>query len=53
MEYEVIQDRLNLGDWRVEAIDHENDGQVYVSIFSGPKAKEQAQEYAAWKAESA
>lgn len=53
MEYEAVQDRLNPYDWRVEAIDEQAEGQVYVAIFTGPKAKERAKEYAAWKAESA
>ena len=39
----------NHGDWRVEAIDHENEGVVYVTIFSGPDSRERADEYAAMK----
>jgi hypothetical protein len=49
MEYEVIQSRDVPGEWRVEAIDFKSDGQVYVTIFSGPEAQERAEEYAAWK----
>jgi hypothetical protein len=49
MDWECIEDKQNRGDWRVEAIDHENEGQVYVAIFSGPDARERAQEYAALK----
>lgn len=49
MEYEVIQSQDVPGEWRVEAIDFETDGQVYVTIFSGPEAQERAHEYAAWK----
>jgi hypothetical protein len=49
MAYEVIEDRRYPSEWRVEAIDEE--GSCYVTLFSGPEAKERAQEYAAWKQE--
>lgn len=49
MEWECIEDMRHPGDWRVEAIDHEHEGQVYVAIFSGPDAQERAEEYAALK----
>ena len=47
MNYEVIESRDSLDEWRVEAIDSE--GRIFVAIFSGPAAKERANEYAAWK----
>ena len=47
MEWACLEDRQNRGDWRVEAIDFENEGEVYVAIFSGPSARERAEEYAA------
>ena len=43
MEYEVKQDG---SEWRVEAIDYESEGEVYVAIFSGPQSQERAEEYA-------
>ena len=49
MEYEVYEVAESRHQWRVEAIDHDQDGQVFVTIFSGPEAKERAEEYAAWK----
>ena len=49
MRYEAVPDRLYAPDWRVEAIDHEGDGEVYVTLFSGPLAEARAKEYAAWK----
>src|SRR6266404_3023251 len=49
MEWISVQDRRNQGDWRVEGIDFDNEGQVYVTIFSGPDAQERADEYAEWK----
>jgi len=49
MIYEVIEDRMSPEDWRVEAIDTDHDGEVYVAIFSGPEARDRAIEYAAWR----
>jgi len=53
MEWEVLEDRQYPGHWRVEAINHEGDGEVYVAVFSGPEAEQRAKEYAAWQAEVA
>jgi hypothetical protein len=49
MIYEVAQDRIDHHDWRVEAINHDGDGEVYVAIFSGPDAQTRGEAYAAWK----
>jgi hypothetical protein len=49
VQYEVVKDALTAGEYRVEAIDPENDGEVYVAIFSGPNSKARAEEYARWK----
>ena len=49
MKYEVFEDKKVPGDWRVEAIDYESEGEVYVVVFSGFKSKEMAEEYHAWK----
>lgn len=49
MNYEVVKDRTMLDTWRVEAINEQGDGEVYVTIFSGPDAEERAHEYADWK----
>ena len=43
MEWTSFEDRHNPGDRRVEAKD--NEGVVYVTIFSGPKSRERAEEY--------
>ena len=53
VQYEAVESAGHPGEWRVEAIDQESDGEVYVTIFSGPKARERAQEYAEWKSASA
>ncbi len=47
MKYEVVQDKDDSQDWRAEAIGQE--GEVYVTLFSGPQAKYRAREYAKWK----
>ena len=51
LTYEVArsQDAIADDEYRVEAIDHDADGAVYVAIFSGPQAKERAEEYARFK----
>jgi hypothetical protein len=47
MKYEMIESRAEPGHWHVESIN--DDGSVYVVVFSGPEAKERAAEYADWK----
>jgi hypothetical protein len=49
MEWECFQDMKNKGDWRVEAIDIDNEGAVYITIFSGPGSRKRAHEYVAMK----
>jgi len=47
MQVEVAEDRVAVGVWRVESVNHELDGEVYVTMFSGPSARLQADRYAA------
>jgi hypothetical protein len=49
LPYETIEDKLQPGDFRVEAINSEGDGEIYTAIFVGPDAEKRAKEYAAWK----
>jgi len=49
MEWNSFEDNRNIGAWRVEANAYENEGAVYVAIFSGPDAQKRAEEYAALK----
>jgi hypothetical protein len=49
MEWECFEDMKNKGDWRVEAIDLDKEGAVYVTIFSGPRSRKRAREYVALK----
>ena len=48
MDWEVAKCRLWPGEWRVEAVDHEDDGVCYVTIFSGPSSEKRAREYLEW-----
>jgi len=49
MQTEVFEDRQVPGQWRVESIDFDSEGECYVTIFSGPKAEMRARAYAdAW-----
>jgi hypothetical protein len=43
---EVVERDSTPETWAVEAIDVDGDGDVYVSLFSGPKARARAVEYA-------
>jgi hypothetical protein len=47
MRYEVVKCQDGVDEWRVECIDYDNDGQIYVAYFSGPDAQQRAEEYAA------
>jgi hypothetical protein len=49
MLHEVVKDRTMVDTWRVEAINEQGDGEVFVTIFSGPDAEDRAHEYAEWK----
>jgi len=49
MEWKCLEDKRSAGDWRVEAIDFDDEGKVYVAIFSGPSAQARAEEYAEFK----
>jgi hypothetical protein len=49
MEYELIQDQTVTGAWRVEAINFDGDGEVYVTIFAGPEARQRAEQFMEWK----
>lgn len=47
--FECVPSRFCADEWVVEAIDHEAEGVIYAAAFSGPGAKERAEEYADWK----
>jgi hypothetical protein len=47
--FEVAEDRSSPGDWRVESIDFDGEGECLSVIFLGNGAEELAREYAGWK----
>lgn len=49
LDYEIVRDRTDRDTWRVEAIDYDDEGQIFVALFMGPKAELRAREYAAFK----
>lgn len=46
MNHTAFADKMNNGDWRVEAFGSE--GECFVTIFCGPNNEHRAKEYAAW-----
>jgi hypothetical protein len=45
MQSETIENQIVQGEWQAEVVNHEGDGEVYVTIFSGPDAEERAKEF--------
>jgi hypothetical protein len=45
MQAEAVQNSLVLGEWQTEFVNHDGDGEVYVTIFSGPDAEARAREF--------
>lgn len=46
MIYEVVEPKEASGEWRVEAISYDGNGENYVTTFSGPNAEREARQYA-------
>lgn len=53
MKYSVSESRETPGEWRVEFINENSEGEVEVTLFSGRDAEARAKEYAVWKNRSA
>jgi hypothetical protein len=49
MIYEIVEPIEASGEWRVEAIDFDGDGEKDVLTFSGPNAEGDARQYARHK----
>lgn len=49
MSVEVYERKGEPGVWAVEEINDEGDGEVYLTVFSGPDAKFRADEYWVFK----
>ena len=47
--YEMVKSENVPDEYRVEGIDYEREGVVYVALFSGPDAEQRAREYARFK----
>jgi hypothetical protein len=45
MQGESIKNGFAPGAWQAELVNYDGDGEVYVTIFSGPDAEVRAQEY--------
>ena len=46
MRYELVESTRYPGEWIVEAIDYDSEGEVYTAIFAKCKAKDRAEAYA-------
>ena len=49
MKYEVQEAQESLGNYLAFAVNEESEGEIYLALFSGPEAKQRAEEYASWK----
>ena len=49
VNYKAVASEGIPDEWRVEGVDHDRGGIVYVTIFSGPDAELRAREYASFK----
>lgn len=49
MIYEVRESEQKRGEFVAFAIDNASHGEEYIALFSGPNARERAEEYVAWK----
>ncbi len=49
MMYEVRESEVKRGEFLAFAVDNDSRGEEYIVLFSGPKARERAEEYVAWK----
>ena len=49
IRYAVVEDKMQPGEFRVEAIDVNRDGDAYITAFIGPDSRARAEEYALWK----
>jgi hypothetical protein len=49
IEAEIVLHSTTPPSWSVEALDTDGEGGVDVTVFSAPRARERAVEYATWK----
>ena len=53
MEWDIFKSEDGSGNWVVQAMDFDGDGEIYTVIFSDFDAKARAREYYNWKTEVA
>lgn len=53
MQYEVGESTTHPGYYSAEGVDYERDGEIYVTLFLGPRSLERAEEFAARENSSA
>jgi hypothetical protein len=53
MDYKVFPSVDFPGEWVAGAVDDAREGELYLVRFSGPAARERAEEYQAWRLELA
>ncbi len=46
MFYEIVEPTEANGEWQVEAINYDGEGETYATTFSGPNAEREARQYA-------
>jgi hypothetical protein len=49
MKYQVEPSKEAPGDYVAVAINEDSRAEIFSALFSGPEAKQRAEEYAAWK----
>ena len=49
MKYEVKESQERSGEFLAVAVNEASHDQLFSALFSGPNAKQRAEEYAAWK----
>lgn len=49
MKYEVKESKEHSGEFLAVAVNEASHNEMFSALFSGPDAKQRAEEYAAWK----
>ena len=49
MKYEVKESKERSGEFLATAVNEASQNEIFSALFSGPNAKQRAEEYAAWK----
>ena len=49
MKYEVKESKERSGEFLAIAVNEASDNEIFSALFSGPNAKQRAEDYAAWQ----